>query len=332
MRRHGGANGEGGGLFIRQNVNGTVMIHSSTISNNTSESRAGGIKLESQGTLNATIDQGTVITGNTSLGTGDGISEGGGLDISIIVPARPRLTDVTITNNHANGESGNPSDPGTGGGIFNNLGTLNVSLSRITGNSAPTGSGLFQCCGHGHGGEQLVGLRRVSGCRCCDTVSGTADVDPRLDLVVTATPSTINSGGTSSVKADLSTNSAGTAVNPVVLNGLTIYFGANNGDHDSPFGPARGLDGHEHLYQHELSRPGHSHGTPGQWYRRPPLSPSPARRRRRPLPTADDNHNLAADDDHYRAAADDRRPADDDYHYLAAADDNHHYLAAACVV
>ena len=252
----GGANGEGGGLFVRQNVNGTVMIHSSTISNNTSESRAGGIKLESTpGTLNTTIDQGTVITGNTSLGTGDGISEGGGLDISILGAGTTTLKDVTITNNHANGESGNPSDPGTGGGIFNNLGTLNVSLSRITGNTAPTGSGLFRAAGTVTAENNWWGCDGFPGAAGCDTVSGTADVDPRLDLVVTATPSTILSGGTSSVKADVSKNSnwgSGPSRGPQWTH---HHLQREQWDHESHFGPARELDGHEQLYQHELSRP-----------------------------------------------------------------------------
>jgi hypothetical protein len=137
---HGGANGEGGGIFVRQNVNGTVMIHSSVISNNTSESRGGGIKLEATpGPLNATIDQETRITGNTSSGTGTGISEGGGVDISTN-GGTTTLKDVTITNNHADNPAGGG---GTGGGIYLNLGTLDVSLSRIAGNTAPTGSASF---------------------------------------------------------------------------------------------------------------------------------------------------------------------------------------------
>ena len=229
-RAKGGANGEGGGLFLRQNTNGTVMIHNSEISNNTSESRAGGIKLESTpGPLTTTIDQETLITGNTSLGTGAGISEGGGLDISTLGASTTTLKDVTITNNHANG-AGNPADGGgKGGGIFNNLGTLNVSLSRITGNTAPTGSGLFRAAGTATAENNWWGCDDFPGAVGCDTVSGTADVDPRLDLKVTATPSTILSGGTSSVKADFSFNSNGAAVLPVVLNGLPITFDADNG-------------------------------------------------------------------------------------------------------
>jgi len=204
-----GVNGEGGGIFVRQNVNGTVGIHNSQILNNTSESRAGGIKLESQQTLNTTIDQGTVITGNTSLGTDDGISEGGGVDISILVGGTTTLTDVTIENNHANGQSGNPSDPGTGGGIYNSLGTLNVSLSRITGNTAPTGSGLTRAGGTVTAQNNWWGCDDFPGAVGCDTVSGTATVTPRLDLGVTATPSTLTMiGGTSNVKADFSKNSA----------------------------------------------------------------------------------------------------------------------------
>ena len=229
-----GVNGEGGGIFVRQNINGTVMIHGSQISNNTSESRAGGIQLRSDGTLNTTIDQGTVITGNTSLGTDDGISEGGGVNISILAGGTTTLKDVTITNNHANGESGNPSDPGTGGGIYNSLGTLNVSLSRITGNTAPTGSGLTRTGGTVTAENNWWGCNDVPGAAGCDTVSGTADVDPRLDLKVTATPATILGGGTSSVKADVLTNSNGAAVLPVVLNGPFVDFSATNGTMSPP--------------------------------------------------------------------------------------------------
>jgi len=106
-----------------------------------------------------------------------------------------------------------------------------VNLSRITGNTAPTGSGLFRAttAGTATAENNWWGCDDFPGAAGCDTVSGTADVDPRLDLVVTATPSTINSGGTSSVKADVSKNSNGAAVLPVVLNGLPITFAATNG-------------------------------------------------------------------------------------------------------
>jgi uncharacterized repeat protein (TIGR01451 family)/CSLREA domain-containing protein len=231
---HGGANGEGGGLFLRQNANGKVEIHNSTISNNTSESRGGGIKLESTpGPLNATIDQRTRITGNTSSGTGAGISEGGGVDISTN-GGTTTLKDVTITNNHAD----NPANSGgKGGGIFLNLGTLNVSLSRIAGNTAPMGGGLFVAAGTVTAVNNWWGCDDFPNATGCDTVSGTSNFNPRLDLLVTATPSTIMSGDTSSVKADVSKNSAGAAVTPVVLNGLPITFSATNGTMSPPSAP-----------------------------------------------------------------------------------------------
>ena len=106
-----------------------------------------------------------------------------------------------------------------------------MTLSRITGNSAPTGSGLFRAttAGTATAENNWWGCDDFPGAAGCDTVSGTADVDPRLALVVTATPSTIAEGGTSSVTADFSKNSANTSVSPVVLQGLNIDFAATYG-------------------------------------------------------------------------------------------------------
>jgi hypothetical protein len=111
---------------------------------------------------------------------------------------------------------------------------LNVNLSRITGNTAPTGSGLFRAttAGTATAENNWWGCDDFPNATGCDTVIGTVDLDPRLDLVVTPTPSMIDSGGTSDVLADVMKNSAGFTVTPVVLNGLPITFGATNGTMD----------------------------------------------------------------------------------------------------
>lgn len=198
----------------------SLTIDNSVISDNTvANTCPGGAAGVSADDGNLTITNSFITNNETINQTGGGVSLTGNSQAGV-------MTNTTVSNNKASGE---------GGGIYfreNSDGTLDVSLSRITGNTAPTGSGLFVFAGSTVTAEDnWWGCDGFPGAPGCDTVGGTADVDPRLDLVVTADPSMISSGGTSTVTADFSNNSAGTTLNPgpVVLNGLTIDFDATNG-------------------------------------------------------------------------------------------------------
>lgn len=119
------SNTQGGAI---QNV-GTVTIDQSTISNNqttnASSGNGGGIMLfQGSGTGHVTVTNST-ITGNSAK------SGGGGFDLE---PSNI----LTIVNSTISGNT----TPGVGGGILKNGGTLTVSASTITNNSASSGGGI----------------------------------------------------------------------------------------------------------------------------------------------------------------------------------------------
>jgi hypothetical protein len=267
-----GSGGNGGGLLIRHASGGLVAIHSSTISGNTAKGVGGGIAIAGGGDQPVLIDLGTSITGNTSQDGPGGSSQGGGLFNSNPSATTTTLTNVSITNNHADVGSS-----AQGGGIFVESGTLNMNTGSITNNTAGSGGGIAVTGGTvsltnltmttnsatGNGGAVSVGggsltanlNRLVSnsaasgsgiaqtggtasvennwwGCdgfpsaAGCETGSGTFDADPRLDLRLTASPSTISTGGTTTLTADVTKNSDGTTISPTpsVLVGLNLTF------------------------------------------------------------------------------------------------------------
>ena len=121
----GSAPGNGGGLHITGP--GTAMITNGTASGNVAASEGGGL-WNGSGTM--TVD-GTVIDGNTASGAGADNGGGGIFNAGGTL----NVLNATITNNIADGASG------SGGGILNDMGSLSVSDSELSGNTSMRAGG-----------------------------------------------------------------------------------------------------------------------------------------------------------------------------------------------
>ena len=148
-----------------------------------------------------------------------------------------------------------------GGGAFrnNNSSNLTLTLCRFYGNSVTLvnpengnefyfrltgGTGFFNLQNPDVGQpvsptdatNNWWGCDGDPGTGTCQTVKNftaqgyTAETNttPRIDLVITASPSSINGGGTSTLTADFSKNTAGATINPTVMNGKTVTFGSDS--------------------------------------------------------------------------------------------------------
>ena len=235
---------------------GVIGIHSSTISNNTSGTATaadgGGLYVNllngSAGpgtTKTATIDEETVISGNSGDRGGAIVFEG----TSGPTPNNTSLTisKVTITGNHATGAS---SDGG-GGILVLDAGTLNIQYSRIVGNTSansgkPTGISIEPSGATIHASDNWWGCNTGPSASPCNTVgiiggSGATVTDtPYIILSLGAVPSTLQpqppGTNSSALTADFLHESAGTisVLNIDVLIGLPITFGGTAGSISSP--------------------------------------------------------------------------------------------------
>ncbi|MEO8673050.1 MAG: Calx-beta domain-containing protein [Tahibacter sp.] len=209
--------GEGGGLFVRHTNGGAVLVQASTISNNMAASRGGGVSNINLGASTFTINQDSVVSGNTSQGLAGLAAEGGGIYSSSA--GTTTINEVTITGNSATGAGA--SEQRGGGGIATGGGTVNVTFNRIVGNSALGlgGSGIHKDLNPG----TTTATNNWWGCNAgaasapCDRAvlasgSGTLVSTPHLVLNHAAVPNTIVVGQTSALTADFLTNSASAAV------------------------------------------------------------------------------------------------------------------------
>ena len=204
-----GAEADGGGLFNANPV-GSTTLSGVTISNNTAtagaNARGGGIEDGANSPM--TINNCT-ITGNAS-------DIGGGVaTTNAFINQLTTITNSTI--------SGNSATLG-GGALFIVSGSLMANLNRIVSNTAPTGSGIWQTGGTANVENNWWGCDGFPNSAGCQTGSGTFDADPRIDLRLLPASATLAPGGTQTFTANVSQNTNGAAINPVVLNGLTITF------------------------------------------------------------------------------------------------------------
>ncbi len=122
--------GNGGGLH---SGGGTVTMNDGTVSGNTAAREGGGLWTNGTMTVN-----GTMITGNEGQGA-DATQGGGGLFVDPgMGGAMLTVSDATITGNSATGASG------SGGGILNEGGTLVISGSTISNNTANRAGGALE--------------------------------------------------------------------------------------------------------------------------------------------------------------------------------------------
>jgi hypothetical protein len=200
-----GTAAQGGGVYFNSFY--SASLSNCSISGNTSRSGAGIFNAGSSNTPQATLAVGGgSITGNTASASGGGVGT---------FSATTTISDCTITGNSA---------VSSGGGLFVSGGTLDVTLSRIAGNTAPTGSGIARTLGTATVENNWWGCDGFPNAAGCQTGSGVFDADPRIDLRLLPTSATLAPGGTQVFTADVSQNSNGASINPVVLNGLTITF------------------------------------------------------------------------------------------------------------
>jgi len=199
----------GGGLQINASVTaantGTLQIHNSRFTNNQAKAAGGGISLVCvsgvNGKIAATIDQQTVIKGNTS-GAFSGTAFGGGIEIDLLHPnASLTISKTTIVGN---AESAGATTKLGGGGIYvqnvanPTAGALTIQFSRIEGNTATVGSGLKKDNQPG----AVTATNNWWGCSAgpsatpCDVAflqagSGTLTTSPFLRMKTTPSPATI---------------------------------------------------------------------------------------------------------------------------------------------
>jgi hypothetical protein len=129
--------GQGGALFCGQ---GTLAIRNSTLNNN--HAQFGGAIVLRKGTMMFPPCTGTLT--NSTL-TGNGATEFGGA-LNPVENSTITILSSTITDNVAN-EDNNTS--GDGGGIYNNVSTVNIANSILAGNTVGSGapSSDGQCAG-----------------------------------------------------------------------------------------------------------------------------------------------------------------------------------------
>lgn len=190
----------GGGLeLLGQLGQAVTSIHASTISGNSAGGNGGGIF----GTTTLQIDQSSIISNNSGGTSGAANNdEGGGLWFN---GNNSTVTETTITGNSA----GN-STVGSGGGIFVNGssgGALTVSFSRLTNNTAETGSNLGNESGTVTATDDWWGTNSPAG-----TISGTVTFDPFIVLSNTASPNLLKVGQTSTVTASFLQDDKGNAI------------------------------------------------------------------------------------------------------------------------
>lgn len=170
----------GGGIY---NNIGTLTITNSSINNNSAPTNDGG----------AIYNAGTVTITNSNFYNNTAINGG-----AICTYWRPfTMTGTNLYNNIATG---------VGGGIYNK-GSANVILNfcRIIGNSAPSGDDIYNTGTLVDATLNWWGSNQDPSSR----VQGSVTVTPWLVLNVTANPSTITAGKTSSIIADLLYDSNG---------------------------------------------------------------------------------------------------------------------------
>ena len=219
-------NATANGGAISAGTIGNVTITGSTFSSNTATGGTGGgldFNVGAGGSGNLSITNSS-FTGNTST-AGAAPGQGGGLLVTLSTGSTATISGSTFTGNQATGSGS------IGGAISANLGTT-ISNSRIVGNSASIGSGFAETGGTGNTG---VAINNWWGCNAgpggsgCDT-TGTAGAgsavtfSPFLVLSISASPTSINPSGTSTLTADLTHNSA-SASGFSVPNGTPVSFG-----------------------------------------------------------------------------------------------------------
>ena len=247
---------------------GTLNINTSSITDNTAASGAGGIFVNTAAVTLTNSNIGTPGHGNKAI-VGGGFTIGGGsinmtggsitanqangiignpngVGGAIYAPAGTvTLTGVNITSNSVTRQGGGVA---LGGGIYKNGGSvITVSLCRFFGNTTnQPGGGEAINNSTSTAPFNIAATNNWWGCDdfpnsgSCQTIAvagaSTISTNPRVDLVLTASPTSTALGGNSTLTTDFSKNSAGATISPTVMNGLPITFAGGSFGSVSPTG------------------------------------------------------------------------------------------------
>jgi hypothetical protein len=216
-----------------------LTVANSIFSNNLATQAVGGAcacgSSDGQGNLvftNSTFTNNTVTDASTLSPPGEDL--GGALDLTPGIGYGATISGSTFTGNQSQGANG-------AGGAIDGDGAINLSNSRIVGNSAATGSGLALT-----GGSESVGTLTDNwwGCNAgpnstdCDGVfidgadGAAGTVSPWLVLGINASSTQLPPNGTSILTADLTHDSSGTG-GFSIPDGTGVAFGGTLGT-DSP--------------------------------------------------------------------------------------------------
>lgn len=209
------ADGNGGGISMASGFSGPkgiLQINGSVISNNIANGSAGGIQCLS---CQLNMD-GSTVSGNTAQMISTNSGGGGGISVTGNV-SEAQITNSTIINN---------ASAINGGGIYTNSTSFGISLSRFSGNTATSGTAIYNASS-----GSLTAENNWWGCNgapnssaACPTTFGTVDSDPYIKLRLIPNPSSVPTGGTSTLRADVTQNSNGDPVSPTMLNELPVTF------------------------------------------------------------------------------------------------------------
>ncbi len=224
-----GLGGNGGGINVRPTSGGSVTMHGTTIANNTGKGAGGGLDIAAANKATVTIDNSggaSSITGNTSQNNTTTEAHGGGLSKDDGTTTAT-LTNVTISNNHADLQGTAGSTP-QGGGIFatGSGGTLNIiggSISINTANDTTNNKGN----GGGMANTQSAGTVKLTN---VSITSNTARQNG--GGVYTANGATTTLDGATLLTSNTATNGAGGGIHAsggtVNLNPTSIFTITNN--------------------------------------------------------------------------------------------------------
>jgi trimeric autotransporter adhesin len=228
--------GTGGGLivFAAQDSSACPLqttIHNSIISGNESAGPGGGM----WNSASLLIDQGTVISGNSAgLGNVANAKDGGGLALNTFPSAIPTgcdntttLSNVTITGNSSTGNGG-----GIATGNNSGAGPLIMHFSRLAGNTAGTTAGnLYNNDSTATVTNNWWGTNSptstITSVHNSPGPSPATTFDPFIVLKTTASPSTINEGGSTTLTTSVLQDNHDTAIavsNLAVLLGLPVSW------------------------------------------------------------------------------------------------------------
>ena len=167
----------------------------------------------------------------TGLGSGTGVNVTSGSIATVdAVTASNRITGLSNGVNVAGTAtiSGNLINGNDTGIAVQSGGVANVHFNRIVGNLT---AGLADSGGSTNAENNWWGCNAGPGGSGCDAVTGSADFDPWLVLTVTATPGSVQVGGTSAIAAKLTINSsaADTSASGHIPDGTPVAFSSVNG-------------------------------------------------------------------------------------------------------